>query len=220
MDLVFLADKGGVGKSTVAYHVATRLRQLAYDVGLYDLDSRGTTSSWAAETAFVPAYDLRSLQSQAPDHEIVIWDTAPHPDTELRAELARTGDVLVIVAQGDRDSMAAAGDLYRALAVHQPPKVAVVFNSVHPTGREGRECVEAAREEGLPALGAWLRRYSCYPQARWDGCAVVDKSYTRADQAWDDVCGVTDAIVALATDQSVEQVRAQHQRRRRKGAKS
>lgn len=199
MDVIFLADKGGVGKSTVAFHVATRLRQIGYDTGLYDLDSRGTTSSWAAETGYVPAYDLRRLQVAAPDHEVVVWDTAPHPDDELRKELARTGDVLVIVAQGDRDSMAAAGDLHRALTLSGARRVAIVFNGVHPTGHEGAECVAAAREEGLPALGAWMRRYSCYSQARWDGRAVVDHPYPKADSAWSDITAVTEEILQLAS---------------------
>jgi cellulose biosynthesis protein BcsQ len=189
-----------VGKSTIAYHVATRLKQLAYDVGLYDLDSRGTTSSWASERAYVPAYDLRTLQATAPDHDLVVWDTAPHPDSELRSELVRAADILVVVAQGDRDSMAAAADLTRALAEAGAKRLAVLFNAIHPTGKEGRECVQAAREEGLPALDTVVRRYSCYPQARWDGCAVIDRAYARADNAWNDIMAVTDDILALADD--------------------
>ncbi len=196
MDLVFMADKGGVGKTTLAFHVATRLRQLGHDVGLYDLDSRGTSSAWAAEAGYFPAYDLRRLSaSAAPEHEVVVWDTAPHPDAEIRQELARAGDLVVIVACGDRDSMRAAGDLHRALVSRGSPPLAIVFNAVHPVGREGVECVLAARAEGLPAIDPVVRRYSCYSQARWDGCAVVDRSYSRADNAWDDICAVTDALL-------------------------
>jgi chromosome partitioning protein len=198
MDLVFAADKGGVGKSTIAYHIATRLKQVGRDVGLYDLDSRGTTSSWALENGYVPAYDLRTLQTSAPDHDLVIWDTAPHPDHELRLELARTADMIVVVAQGDRDSMTAAADLARALREAGVKQLAVLFNSIHPTGREGRDCIDAARAEGLPALNAYVRRYSCYPQARWDGCSVIDRSYPRADNAWQDIAAATDEILALA----------------------
>ncbi len=203
MDWVFMADKGGVGKSTLAFHIATRLKQLTHDVGLYDLDSRGTTSSWAAETGFLPSYDLRTLQHRAPDHDYVVWDTAPHPDREIRAELARAGDLLVIIAAGDRDSMAAAGDLYRALCRDGARELAVVFNGIHPVGREGEECVAAARAEGLPALDAYVRRYSCFVQARWDGCAVVDRAYSRADNAWADICAVTDALLRRAESRSL-----------------
>lgn len=198
MDLVFMADKGGVGKTTVAFHVATRLKQLGLDVGLYDLDSRGTSSAWAAETGYLPAYNLRELQSRAPVHSLVVWDTAPHPDTEIRAELARAADLIVVVAQGDRDSTAAAGDLCRALRAVRAVPLAVLFNGVHPTGHEGEDCIAAARAEGLPVLDAYLRRYSCYGEARWDGCAVIDRAYPRADQAWGDVCGVTDALLERA----------------------
>ncbi|MCC7494706.1 MAG: ParA family protein [Fimbriimonadaceae bacterium] len=198
MDLVFMADKGGVGKSTLAFHVATRLRQLGLDVGLYDLDSRGTSSTWAGESGYLQAYDLRRLQCGAPAHQMVVWDTAPHPDAEMRAELARAADLVVIVANGDRDSMAAAGDLYRAMQAAGASDLAVVFNGLHPVGREGEACVAAAREEGLPALDAYVRRYSCYVQARWDGVSVVDRGYSRADNAWADICAVTDELLARA----------------------
>lgn len=192
-----MADKGGVGKSTLAFHVATRLKQLGRDVGLYDLDSRGTTSAWAAETSYLPAYDLRRLQCNAPDHEVIVWDTAPHPDAEIRAEFARAGDLIVIVSEGDRDSMAAAGDLHRALRQSGAARLAVVFNGIHPVGREGQQCVEAARAEGLPALDAYVRRYSCFVQARWDGGTVIDRAYARADNAWGDISAVTAALLEL-----------------------
>jgi chromosome partitioning protein len=195
MDLVFMADKGGVGKSTLAYHVATRLKQLDRDAALYDLDSRGTSSAWAAETGYLPAYDLRALQQEVPEHEWVVWDTAPHPDADIRAELARAADLIVIVANGDRDSMAAAGDLHQALRSQGAKRLAVVFNSIHPTGGEGRACVEAAVAEGLPAVDPYVRRYSCFTQARWDGCAVIDRAYPRADNAWEDISAVTDALL-------------------------
>lgn len=190
-----MADKGGVGKTTLAFHVGTRLKQLGHDVGLYDLDSRGTSSAWATEAGYFPGYDLRQLRERAPEHEFVVWDTSPHPDAEIRQELARAGDLVVIVACGDRDSMRAAADLHRAFISRGSPPLAVVFNMVHPTGREGAECIADARAEGLPAIEPCVRRYSCYVQARWDGCAVVDRAYSRADNAWDDICGVTDAIL-------------------------
>ncbi|MBI2300828.1 MAG: ParA family protein [Armatimonadetes bacterium] len=193
-----MADKGGVGKTTVAFHVATRLRQLGRDVGLYDLDSRGTSSSWAGESGYFPAYDLRSLQSHAPDHDVVIWDTAPHPDSEIRSELCRAADLLTVVANGDRDSLTAAADLCRALHAEGARRVAVVFNAIYPVGSEGSDCVEAARAEGLPALPCFIRRYACFGRARWDGRAVVDRAYPRADQAWSDVAAVTAALLRVA----------------------
>lgn len=191
-----MADKGGVGKTTLAFHVATRLKQLGCDVGLYDLDSRGTSSSWAGETSYLPAYDLRTLQSLAPDHAAVVWDTAPHPDREIRAELVRAADLMVIVANGDRDSMNAAAELYRALGELGAKKVRIVFNGVHPTGREGSDCVTAAEAEDLAVCQTFVRRYNCFVQARWDGCAVVDKAYSRADNAWADICAVADELLA------------------------
>src|ERR1035438_2126765 len=96
MDIAFMADKGGVGKSTLAFHVATRLRQLGRDVGLIDLDRKQTSSGWHGERApYVPSYPLTALGVAPPEHELRVWDTPAHPSHDLRSRLVALADVVV-----------------------------------------------------------------------------------------------------------------------------
>lgn len=200
MDIAFVADKGGVGKTTLAYHVATRLRQLGGDVGLIDLDRRSLSSFWVAESPkgpYFPAYRLSGLSDELPDHAIRVWDTPAHPSASMQASLMELCEVVAIVAQADLGSHMAAGELYHQLAGQGSAAVRLVFNAMMPTSREGAAAVRLAREEGLACFDTVVRRYQCYQHAQWEGVAVCDRVFPSADNAWADITALCAEIQAL-----------------------
>ena len=207
MDIAFVADKGGVGKTTVSYHVATRLKQMGGDVGLLDLDRRSTGSKWVAmaEAAYFPAYPLDTLTGTLPDHVIRVWDTPAHPAVGMQESLMGACEVVVIVAQSDIDSQQAAAELCASLTGRGQAAVRILFNAIHPTSGVGAESIGTARRLGLPCLDAYVRRYTCYERSRWDGRAVCDGPYSSADNAWTDICAVTAEIL-----KTVEETHATH----------
>ena len=193
MDIAFMADKGGVGKSLLAYHVATRLRQQGRDVALIDLDQRATSSHWAAQTDFVPAYALADhAEDQWGRHADRIWDTPAHAGAELRASLLETCDLVVVVASSDVESQRAAVELDDLLR-RSPgaPPVLVVVNNVMPNSRRGSDLQGAFRDAGITVLSTTVRRFACYEYAQLDGQAVCEAPYSKADDAWSDICGIT-----------------------------
>lgn len=202
MDLALVADKGGVGKSLLSFHVATRLKQLGHDVGLVDLDRRWASSKWAAVSAYVPSYPL-ALDADAalPAHAVRVWDTPAHPGEPMRAALAETCDLVLVVCTYDMESQLAAAELYRDLSGRAPDlPVRVVVNQVHPTGNEGPDALESLAALGAVALPTCVRSYKCYSHARWQGKAVCDYPYSKADEAWSDIRAVTAEVLALVKE--------------------
>lgn len=199
MDLAFMADKGGVGKSLLAFHVATRLRQQRRDVALIDLDQRATSSRWAQGTDYLTAYALADRAESAwGAHADRVWDTPAHAGPELRASLRETCDLLVIVAGSDVESQRAAVELDALLreGVGGPPSV-VVVNNILPQSRRGHDLQAAFRDAGLRVLDTVVRRFACYEYAQLDGQAVCESPYGKADDAWADICAVTAELLAL-----------------------
>lgn len=82
--LIIVANtKGGVGKSTIAVHLAVWLLDQGCDVALLDTDEQGTASSWLSKVEpSIPVYSerepnklvslIRRLKKQ---HEFVVCDT-------------------------------------------------------------------------------------------------------------------------------------------------
>jgi chromosome partitioning protein len=199
MDIAFMADKGGVGKSLLAYHVATRLRQQGHDVALIDLDQRATSSHWAMQTQFVPSYALADqVERQWGRHADRVWDTPAHAGADLRASLLDTCDLFVVVASSDVESQRAAVELDAMLRnISGCPPVVVVVNNVLPRSRRGADLQEAFRDAGIQVMNTVVRRFACYEYAQLDGQAVCEAPYNRADDAWADVCGITSEMLEV-----------------------
>lgn len=201
MDIAFMADKGGVGKSTLVMHVATRLRQTGVDAAIMDLDATRTCRLWQREL-YVPVYGLDELGEEPPRHAFRLWDTPAHPGAAMRDALIRQSQAIIVVAQTDPASQRAAASLYVDLT-HDHDCVRLLLNGVPPTSREGDVALKQAREGGVACLPIPIRRYRCYEQAAWDGRAVCDWPYSSADKAWTDIIALTDELLRLEASHAV-----------------
>jgi len=191
-----MADKGGVGKSTLAFHVATRLRQVGHDVALFDLDRQGTSARWdQREPPYFPSYHLNSM-AKVPDYPVAVWDTPAHPSQAMRDALVKLNALVVVVATTDPASQRMATELLTAVE-RRGGAGRILFNNVPPTSNEGRDSVDWARRNGLQAFDTVIRSYRCYEHSHWDGRAVCDYPYGSADKAWADVAALTNEILAL-----------------------
>lgn len=197
MNIAFVADKGGVGKSTLSYHVAARLALLGNDVCLVDLDRRAASSNWirAGEPPRLPAYQADDVVGRMPEHAMCVWDTPAHPSAKLRDSLAAGCDLLIVVALTDRESHIAAAELCARLR-DEGANAAILVNAVRPNASSGRQAVEAFTAAGLPCFQTVIRSYACYQHAQWDLRGVCDYPYGSADNAWSDICAATAEALA------------------------
>src|SRR5436190_11832571 len=82
MNIVTANSKGGVGKSTLAVHLAVWLHDQGAKVALLDLDKQRSSSTWIARAeqnitvrvAATPEECLSELQNLARSHDFVIGD--------------------------------------------------------------------------------------------------------------------------------------------------
>lgn len=178
--------KGGVGKSTTAFHLAAYFSELGTTV-LVDGDPNRTAIRWAercaGELAFVVA-DERQAMRFVQEKDFIIIDTPARPNSEDLQELAKGCDLLILPTSPDVVSLepmlqtarALGSAEYRALLTLVPP---------HPS-REGEIMRDDLREGNIPVFDSMIRRTVGYTKAALAGLPVRDVENVRAKSAWND----------------------------------
>lgn len=160
--VAILAQKGGVGKTTLAVHLAVA-SSAHRNTALIDLDPQASAASWAdrreADTPVVlSAHATRLPQEKArvaaAGGELLIVDTAPHSSAAALAA-AQAADLVVIPCRpAILDLEAVSSTLSLVRTIRSAPPVVVVLNGVQPRGRDAGEAAEAVRELGVDVAPA------------------------------------------------------------------
>src|SRR3954465_2700000 len=156
--IALISQKGGVGKTTLAIHLATAFETAGRQTLLVDLDPQTSAAEWKdarhAERPYVmavPPSRLGKTLEAAKEHqaELVVLDTAPHSEgTALDA--ARAADLILVPCQPsimDLRAMRKTTDLLNYL---KKPTYAVL-NEVAPQGTVADEAGRAITAQfGMP----------------------------------------------------------------------
>jgi|YNPBryunderm2012_1023409.scaffolds.fasta_scaffold34926_2 chromosome partitioning protein len=147
--IALIAQKGGVGKTTIAIHLATAFAASGRNTLILDLDPQASAAEWkdhrAAEMPAVLSIQASRLsrvmeEARGIGTELVILDTAPHSES-ASLDAARLADLILVPCQPtimDLRAMRKTADLLRLVG---KPAYAIL-NNVPARGTVANEAAE------------------------------------------------------------------------------
>jgi chromosome partitioning protein len=200
MILLIAAEKGGVGKSTLATNLAVHLAHKGVDVVLLDTDGQATAARFAerrdgaAITPAVPCVQrtgevASTLRELARRYQVVVVDAGGRDSREMRSAMAVANLLLVPTkaSQADLETLPKVNELIGLARGLNPELKAVAVLSIAPSNPVIRE-VENAREllaefDQLELADTVIRDRKVYRDALLAGKGVteLDNSQARAE---------------------------------------
>jgi chromosome partitioning protein len=198
MIIVIANSKGGVGKSTVAVHLAAWLHEQGHSVILADCDSQQSSSEWIREAApqvravrlDKPNDILNELPILNQDADFVVAD-GPGSQTETSRALLLRADLAIVPCKASMLEVRALAKATEVLRQAQDiragqPKAVIVLSMVGKNYRLTKDMKEAAAALHLPMASTPLILRQIFADAPGQG-AVVAKLGSRAREAAQEV---------------------------------
>ena len=198
MIIVVANSKGGVGKSTLAVHLAAWLHEQGHSVTLADCDTQHSSSEWAAEAIpdvkavrLTDADDiLDRLPTLGQETDFVVAD-GPGSNTETSRALLLRGDLALVPCKASMLEVRALAQATNVLRQAQDirggqPKAVIVLSMVGKTYRLTQDMKDAAAALELPLAATALTLKQIYADAPGQG-AVVWQLGARGREAADEV---------------------------------
>lgn len=201
--IAVVQQKGGSGKTTLAVNLAVACTRRGMTVALLDTDPQGSLGRWfmarrerlgdpgmefSTSSAWGVSYECEKLKRQA---DIVIIDTPPKVDADLRPALREADLVLVPVASSHVDLWATDGVL--DLAAREHKSAWLVLNRVRQGTRLSEEVARAAGELTAEVADARLANRVAYAETLGQGLGGEEAG---SKAVKDEVAALTDEVIA------------------------
>jgi chromosome partitioning protein len=208
MRIGFLNQKGGVGKTTLAVHVAEAFARRKQRVLLVDADPQGSALDWAAWRKGEPLFPVvglprasihKELPTLAKGYEIVVIDGPPRVYDVARSAIMASDLILIPVQPSPYDVWAAKEiiDMLHEATVYKPGlKSAFVINRKIVNTALGRDVVEALSEYSVPVLKSSICQRIAFAESAAEGQTVFETSPDNA--AAKELLSLVDEIMEYA----------------------
>ncbi|MEW4569508.1 ParA family protein [Tautonia sp. JC769] len=198
MIIVIANSKGGVGKSTLAVHLAAWLHKQGHRVTLADCDTQQSSSEWVREAVPEvravrldnPDMILNDLPSLGQEADYVIAD-GPGSQTETSRALLLRADLAIVPCKASMLEVRALAKATEVLRQAQDiragkPDAVIVLSMIGKNYRLTKDMMDAAAALNLPLANKSLVLRQVYADAPGQG-SVVWNLGARAQEAADEV---------------------------------
>lgn len=198
MIVTVASNKGGVGKTTTAIHLAAYLHNLAPTL-LVDNDPNRSSTGWAARSEQGLPFrvvDVNQSVKVSRDFEHIVFDTKARPDREELKTLAEGCDLMVIPTTPDAmaiEALMGTVEMLRDLGAGQF-KVLITIIPPYPQ-RDGEDARTMLEGGGYPLFASGIREAKVFKTAALRGMLVNQIKEPRAAICWEDYAQVGAELV-------------------------
>lgn len=155
--IAVVAEKGGVGKTTIALDLAVTASQKGHTVAVMDVDPQATASKWTDRRDnehpwVVPTHSARLAaaidRADRQGVDFIVIDTPPHSATDA-AEAARRADVVLTPIEPHLFALETVSKLSDLLKVAGNPPAFFVINKAPVQGSEGTSAADFIKKHGF-----------------------------------------------------------------------